>query len=155
MGVMAFTGMLIGAAVAWGSDRRAVGTTRASLDHVDRDVRSLHVDGDRTREEVLRQGAELARQGAELASAKEALAAVVLAQKAADARSARISQDVADLAERTRRAQARTDAKVYRLDEAIKLIDWATTTGFAHQAVADTHTGREPAAAPAPSPPRP
>ena len=142
MGAMAFTGMLIGAAVAWGSDRRAVGTTRASLDHVDRDVRSLHVDGDRTREEVLRQGAELARQGAELASAKEALAAVVLAQKAADARSARISQDVADLAERTRRAQARTDAKVYRLDEAIKLIDWATTTGFAHQAVADSHRQR-------------
>lgn len=140
-------GTMLGAIVAWQSDRKAAGITTASVAHVDHEVRALQVQEDQTREEV-------ERQGAELAATRQALAAAVQAQKSAEAkaeaRSAKVSQDVTDLAERTRRAQAHTDERVYRLDEAIKLIDWATTTGYAHQVVTESHadpSGKKPQAA--------
>ena len=126
--VMVALGLIGGAVGAVQSERKAVGTARE-------DVRSLRVDESAMRAEVSRQAAELARQAADLATTRQALAAAVDAQAAAaataEARSDRIARDVADLADKTRRAQARTDTRVYRLDEAVKLIDWATTGGLA------------------------
>jgi hypothetical protein len=144
MVLAAFIGMSAGAGLAWHSNHKAFGAARASIEHVDHEVRVLRVDDDKTQGELSRQATELARQAADLASTKEALANVEKAQKAAEAkaeaRSARIAQDVADLAERTRRAQAKTDAQVFKLDEALKLIDWATTTGMIHDVVDESHT---------------
>ena len=42
-----------------------------------------------------------------------------------------------ELSERSRRAEARIDAKVYHLGEAMKLIDWATSGGYATKASAN------------------
>jgi len=150
MVLTAALGVLAGATFAWQSERKAAGVTQASVDHVTHEVRALRADEERTRDEMTRQAAELVRQASELQATREALAATVEAEKAAetkaDVRSARITQDVADI----RRAQARADARVFKLDEAIKLIDWATTTGFVRQVVSDGPT--KPAVSSTPHP---
>ncbi len=132
MVAMALFGLVVGGVGAVHSERKAVAVVRQAVDH---DVRALRVDESKTEGEVARQAGELARQAAELAATRQALAAAVEAQTAAAAkaegRADRISQEVAEISERARRAQARTDARVYRLDEAVTLIDWATMGGAA------------------------
>jgi competence ComEA-like helix-hairpin-helix protein len=85
--------------------------------------------------------AQLDRQAADISSTTAAVSKVVTRQAAFEtethAAQARVTQDVMDLSERTRRAQAKTDSKVYRLGEAMKLIDWATSGGYATKASAD------------------
>jgi competence ComEA-like helix-hairpin-helix protein len=83
---------------------------------------------------------ELERQAADLSSTTAAIAKVAARQTAFEAEThasqAHLTQDMSDLAERTRKAQARTEAKVYKLNEAMKLIDWATSGGYATKATA-------------------
>jgi competence ComEA-like helix-hairpin-helix protein len=124
-----FMALVMGAtAGSFLSDRKA-GAATASVDQA---VQVLRVEGGRTREDV-------SRQGAALVATQETLSAVIESQKAAEQRvtsqAARVSKDVADLADRTRQAQARTDSRVVQLDEAMKLIDWVATKGYAHQVV--------------------
>jgi competence ComEA-like helix-hairpin-helix protein len=85
--------------------------------------------------------ARLDRQAADLSSTTAAVSKVAIRQTAFETEThtaqARVTQEVMDLSERTRRAQAKTDARVYRLGEAMKLIDWATSGGYATKASAD------------------
>jgi hypothetical protein len=128
-------GIALGALFAWRSDR-SLGN-KAALAHVDEEVRTLRETEDRVQAETTRHAAEIARQAQELAATKETLVRAVEAEKAeqakAEARSTHLAQDVAEL----RRQQAKADSKVYKLDEAIQLIDWAATRGMARQAVSD------------------
>ncbi len=62
---------------------------------------------------------------------KEAEAAARAEQARAESEEARLSHEIAA----TKRAQARTDEHVYKLSEALKLIDWAATGGYATSAV--------------------
>jgi competence ComEA-like helix-hairpin-helix protein len=135
-GLMVGFGMALGGLFAWRSDR-SLGN-KAALVHVDEEVRSLRETEDRVQAETTRHATEIARQAKELAATKETLARAMEAEHAeqakAEARSTHLAQDVAEL----RRQQAKADSKVYKLDEAIKLIDWAATRGLAGQAVSDT-----------------
>lgn len=83
---------------------------------------------------------ELERQASNLSSTNAAIAKVAERQTAFEAEThasqARLTQDMTDLSERTKRAQARADGKVYKLGEAMKLIDWATSGGYATKATA-------------------
>lgn len=99
--------------------------------------------------------AQIGKQAAALAETRETLHAVTQRQERsedaakaeqarAEAEEARLTRDVAA----TKRAQARTDEHVYQLSEALKLIDWATTGGYATTATADM-------AGPAPRPLKP
>jgi competence ComEA-like helix-hairpin-helix protein len=83
---------------------------------------------------------ELERQATDLSATTAAIAKVAERQTALEAETragqARLAQDMSDLSERTKRAQARSDSKVYKLGEAMKLIDWASSGGFATKATA-------------------
>jgi hypothetical protein len=83
---------------------------------------------------------QLDRQASAISSATAAVSKIAQRQAAFEAEThaeeARASKEVADLSDRTRKAQARTDAKVYNLTEATKLIDWATSGGYASKATA-------------------
>jgi competence ComEA-like helix-hairpin-helix protein len=111
---------------AWLSERKA-GAATATVDH---EVQVLRADGEKTHE-------ELTRQADALAITQQKLNATIERQKAAlaedEARAARVAKDIKDLADKTRQAQAGIDARVYHLDEAMKLIDWVTTKGYARQ----------------------
>jgi competence ComEA-like helix-hairpin-helix protein len=119
---------------AWMSERKA-GAATAS---VDTQVHSLRAEERSTEDELKRQGALIAATQGRL---DEALSIQRGAEERAEARSARIAKDVSELADRTRQAQARSDARVVKLDEALKLIDWVTTSGYAHQIAATPHAG--------------
>jgi competence ComEA-like helix-hairpin-helix protein len=122
---------LVGAsASSWHSER----TARATSATIDHEVRALQVEEARNHDELVRQAGLLAVAQADLASSREALKE---ADARAEQRSSRIAADVGALGDRMRQAQARTDARVYRLDEAMKLVDWATTSGLARKAAAD------------------
>jgi competence ComEA-like helix-hairpin-helix protein len=130
---------LVAAVMGFWRNDHVMGVTAAN---VDRQVGELRTEEDATRQEV-------ARQAAEVASTKAAVAAVVESQRKAEekseARAAALKQDINDLAERTRRAQARTDYRVFRAEEALKIIDWAQT------AMAGARQGAHERRAPAPA----
>jgi competence ComEA-like helix-hairpin-helix protein len=135
-GLMVGFGIALGGLFAWRSDR-SLGN-KAALAHVNEEVRTLREAEDRVQAETKRHSTEIAKQAEELAATKATLARAMEAEKdeqaKAEARSTHLAQDVAEL----RRQQGRADSKVYKLDEAIKLIDWAATRGLAGQAVSET-----------------
>jgi competence ComEA-like helix-hairpin-helix protein len=85
--------------------------------------------------------AELQRQAADISSTTAAVNKVAARQAAFEtethAEQARVTQQVTEVSERSKRAEARIDAKVYHLSEAMKLIDWATSGGYATKASAN------------------
>jgi competence ComEA-like helix-hairpin-helix protein len=141
LAAMVVLGALVGLGAGIHSERRAAGLTKEGLERVDHEVEALRADDGKAAARLDEQATELARQAAELAAAKESLRVAIAAEAASvakvEARTQRVSEEVSELAERTRREQARLDGKVYRLDEAVRLIDWATTAGYVRQVAND------------------
>jgi len=130
---------------AWIAQQKTGVVTR----RIDSKVDVVRAAEERAESQLERQAAELVATRDALTralaeeSAKEEEARVALEERT-DSRVKRVARDVSELAERTRQAQARTDARIYKMDEALKLIDWVTTEGLVRSPKSSLTKGAAP-----------
>jgi hypothetical protein len=101
---------------------------RAPTAAIASEVNMLRVEQERTRVDLDRQARVLTATVLKVQAERDAAVAF---RTRVESEQARMAAEVASLGDSSRKAQAHSDAKVYELGEAVKLIDWVASGGYA------------------------